>query len=142
VQRSQWRAALILLGAFLIGGALGFSADHLLHVQRSHGCRASDAHAYWDRIAKEWKLTPAQRVVIDSLMDMQHRKISALYAPARPGMDSLAARARDISDSTQAEMRVILTPEQRRKLDAMRVEARRKATERRACREQEAGTIR
>jgi Spy/CpxP family protein refolding chaperone len=131
-----------LLGAFLIGGALGFSADHILHVERGQGCHPTDTREYWDRIAKDWKVTPAQRVIIDSLMEMQHQKIAALYTPFRQRMDSLSVIAQGISDSTQAQLRVILTPEQRVKMDAMRVEARRRATQRRACRDQEMGKIR
>lgn len=106
------------------------------------GCRPNEARTYWDRIAREWKLTGAQRAVIDSLMDVQHREIAALYRPVRPHMDSLAVRARLISDSTQAQLRLILTPEQQRKMDAMRTEARRRMEAHRACRDQEMAKIR
>lgn len=142
MQRSQWLAALVLLSAFVIGGALGFSADHVLHVDQAQGCHPSDTRAYWDRIAKDWKLTPAQRVVIDSLMETQHQQIGALYKPFRQRMDSLSLIAQRISDSTQAQLRVILTPEQRVKMEAMRVEARRRAAQRRACRDLEMAKIR
>jgi Spy/CpxP family protein refolding chaperone len=142
VQRSQWLAGGVLLGAFLIGGALGFSTDHILHVEETQGCHVRDSHEYWDRVAKDWKLTPTQRGVIDSLMETQHQKISALYTPFRQRMDSLSVIAQAISDSTQTQLRVILTPEQRVQMDAMRVEARRRAAQRRTCRDQEMGTIR
>lgn len=142
MQRSQWLAAFVLLSAFVIGGALGFSADHVLHVDREQGCHPSDAREYWDRIARDWKLTPAQRVVIDSLMENQHQKIAALYQPYRQHMDSLSVIAQEIGDSTQAQLRVILTPAQRVKMEAMRVEARRRAAQHRACRDQEMGKIR
>ena len=142
MQRPQWLAALVLLGAFVIGGALGFSADHVLHVEREQGCHPTDVREYWDRIAKEWKLTPAQRVVIDSLMETQHQKIAALYQPYRQHMDSLAIIAQAIGDSSQAQLRVILTPAQRVKMEAMRAEARRRAAQRRTCRDQEMGKIR
>lgn len=141
MQRSQWLAALILGGAFAAGGVLGVAADRALRVEHQE-CRRDEARAYWDRIAREWKLTAEQRVVIDSLMDVQHRRIAALYHPIRPHMDSLAARARLISDSTQARLRLILTPEQQRKMDAMRIEARRRMAARRACRDQELAKIR
>jgi Spy/CpxP family protein refolding chaperone len=141
MQRSKWLAATVLLGTFVVGAAFGFSADHVLHVERTQGCRP-DARAYWDRVARDWKLTQAQRVVLDSLMDVQHRQIAALFLPFRHRMDSLSMLAQHISDSTQAELRVILTPEQREKLDVMRAEARRRAAERRACRDQEMAKIR
>ena len=114
MQRSQWLAAAVLVGAFLVGGTLGFSADHLLHVESAQGCHPSDTRAYWDRVGEEWNLTPEQRVILDSLMDVQHREIAALFAPIRRQADSLSRIAQQISDSTQARLRVILTPEQRR----------------------------
>ena len=141
MQRSKWLAALILGGAFVVGGVLGVAADRAVRVEHQE-CRPHEARAYWDRIAREWKLTATQRAIIDSLMDVQHRKISALYHPVRPHMDSLAARARLISDSTQAQLRLILTPGQQQKLDAMRTEARRRMEARRACRDQEMAKIR
>ena len=142
MQRSQWLAGIVLTGAFIVGGALGFSADHVLHVEREQECHPSDARAYWDRVASDWKLTPEQRTVLDSMMDVQHHKIAALFMPFRPKMDSLSEVAQHISDSTQAQLRVILTPEQRRKMDAMRIEARRRKAERHACRDQEMAKIR
>ena len=142
MQRSQWLAGVVLLGAFVIGGALGFSTDHILHVQAGQGCHPRGAQEYWDRIAKDWKLTPSQRVVIDSLMEAQHKQIAALYTPFRPKMDSLSTIAQTISDSTLAQLRGILTPEQQVKMNEMRAEARRRAAEHRACRDQEMGKIR
>lgn len=141
MQRSKWLAALILGGAFVAGGVLGVATDRAMRVEHQE-CRPNEARAYWDRIGRDWKLTAAQRAVIDSLMDVQHREIAALYRPVRPHMDSLAARARAISDSTQARLRVILTPEQQRKMDEMRTEARRRMEARHACRDQEMAKIR
>jgi Spy/CpxP family protein refolding chaperone len=75
-------------------------------------------------------------------MDAQRRKISALYKPLRPTMDSVNAQARAVSDSTLAQLRLVLTPEQQKKLDAMRADMRRREAERRARRDEELAKIR
>jgi hypothetical protein len=67
-------------------------------------------------------------------MDAQHAKISALYKPLRPAIDSVDALARVISDSTQAQLRRALTPDQQKKLDAMRADMKKRDAERRARR--------
>lgn len=89
---------------------------------------------YWDKIAQDWKLNPQQRVVIDSLLDVQQQKMSVLYQPLIKAMDSASVHARAISDSTQAAMREVLNEEQRAKLDILRKETRQRAEERRANR--------
>lgn len=141
MQQSKLLAALVVLGAFLGGTAIGVAGDRAAHATQS-GPRATDSRTYWDRIGAEWKLTPPQRVVIDSLMDAQRRKISALYTPLRPALDSVNARARAVSDSTQTQLRLVLNPEQRVKLDAMRAEMMRRREERRAHRDEDLAKIR
>lgn len=140
MQRPKLVAGLIVLGTFLAGAAIGVAGDRAMRASdRGH---ASDSRAYWDRIGKEWGLSPSQRHVIDSLMDAQRRKITAIYGPLRPTVDSANARARLVSDSTQAQLRLVLTPEQRTKLDAMREEVRRREAARRAHRDEDLAKIR
>lgn len=133
MKQSKSLALVLLTVAFIAGGVLGFAAARVTGSEReSRGPRA-----YWDRIAKEWELTPQQRVVIDSLMDAQHRQIAALYRPIRPSIDSIKVLERAVSDSTAERMRAILTPAQRVKMDAMRAERRRHAAKERAQRAQD-----
>ncbi len=141
MQQSKLLAALVVLGAFLGGAAIGVAGDRAAHAEHQ-GSHAVDSRTYWDRIGGEWKLTPPQRVVIDSLMDAQRHKISALYAPLRPALDSVSDRARAVSDSTQAQLRLVLTAEQRVKLDAMRAELKRRRDEHRARRDEDLAKIR
>lgn len=133
MKQSKGVAVALLIGAFLAGGALGFAADRAIGSEDQPGGKS----AYWDRIAREWQLTPQQRLVIDSLMDAQHRQISALYRPIRPTIDSIKVLERAISDSTAERMRGILTPAQRVKMDAMRAERRRHDAEEKAQRDRE-----
>lgn len=141
MQRSKVIAALIVAGAFVAGGGVGYAADHLAHAA-DRSCAPVDARVYWNRIGREWGLSTAQRRVIDSLMDAQRARIAALYRPLRPRLDSVAAEARAISDSTQAQLRLVLDPEQRVKLDRMRAEVRRIQAERRSRRDDELAKIR
>jgi Spy/CpxP family protein refolding chaperone len=140
MQRPQFVAALVVLGALIAGIALGVAGDRVAY--ESHRDRAPDSRTYWNRIGKEWGLTTEQRRVIDSLMDAQREKITAIYAPLHPSLDSAYARSRRVSDSTQEALRAILTPEQRQKLDAMRAEVRRREAEFRARRNEDLTKIR
>jgi hypothetical protein len=133
MQQTKLVAALVVIGAFVAGGAIGVAGDRALRSShRSDG--PSDARSFWDRTATEWGLSQTQRKVVDSLMDAQHRKISALYKPLRPAIDSVDSLAGLVSDSTQKALRSILTPEQQVKLDSMRADMRRRDSVRRVRR--------
>jgi hypothetical protein len=123
MQRSKSYALMFLLGAFVAGGALGFTADRVMTREKhSRGGRPS-----LDRMAKELELTDSQRVHFDSITAGRRAQIRALWQPLRPQMDSIEKIARSISDSTHEQLKRMLTPEQGRKLDAMRERGRRRA---------------
>ena len=132
MQQTKLVAALVIIGAFVAGGAIGVAGDRALRPDNYNGPVSS--RTFWDRTATEWGLTTAQRTVVDSLMDAQRKKMSALYKPLRPTMDSVDALAHIISDSTQDQLRRVLNPEQQKKLDALRAEMRKHDAERRARR--------
>ena len=123
MQRSKSYALMFLLGAFIAGGALGFTADRVMtRDNHTRGGRPS-----LDRMAKELELTDAQRVQFDSITAGRRAQMKALWAPLRPQMDSFEKIARTISDSTHEQLKRILTPEQGKKLDEMRERGRRRA---------------
>jgi Spy/CpxP family protein refolding chaperone len=124
MQRSKSNAILFLLAAFLVGGALGYTLDNLSH----HGNR--DQRPSRDRMARELKLTQAQRAQFDSIMNNRRAQMRELFKPIRPQLDSLQKIARVMSDSTHEQLKKILTPEQGKKLDEMRERGRRRAAER------------
>lgn len=133
MQQTKLVAALVIIGAFVAGGAVGVAGDRAWR-PGEHAGGPIDSRTFWDRTATEWGLTPAQRATVDSLMDAQRKKMSALYKPLRPTMDSVDALARVISDSTQDQLRRVLTPDQQKKLDIMRADMRKRDAERRARR--------
>jgi Spy/CpxP family protein refolding chaperone len=122
MQRSKSYALMFLLGAFVAGGALGFTADRVMTREKPSRGRPSI-----DRMAKELELTDAQRVQFDSITAGRRAQIKALWQPLRPQMDSIEKIARTISDSTHEQLKRILTPEQGKKLDEMRERGRRRA---------------
>ena len=129
MERSKGYALMFLLGAFLTGGALGFAADRV--IGEGHRREMRGPRAYRQKMAEELKLTPQQQASVDSLIEQKHRQIVALYKPVRPQLDSIAVVARVVSDSTHAQIKRLLNPDQQTKLDKMRAGARRELAERR-----------
>jgi len=131
MERSKGYAVMFLLGAFVAGGALGFTADRVIDVK--HGREMRGPRAYRQRMADELKLTPAQQTSVDSLIEQKHRQIVTLYKPVKPQLDSIAVQARTVSDSTHAQIKRLLNPDQQVKFEEMRAVARRELAERRAA---------
>ena len=129
MDRSKGYALMFLLGAFVTGGALGFTADRVIGA--GHNREMRGPRGYRQRMAEELKLTPAQQASVDSLIEQKHRQIVTLYKPVRPQLDSIAVAARVISDSTHAQIKRLLNPDQQAKLDRMRAAARRDLADRR-----------
>jgi Spy/CpxP family protein refolding chaperone len=129
MERSKGYAMMFLLGAFLAGGALGFSADRV--IGEGHRREMRGPRAYRQKLAEELKLTPQQQASVDSLIEQKHRQIVALYKPVKPQLDSIAVTARVVSDSTHAQIKRLLNSEQQVKLDKMRAGARRELADRR-----------
>ncbi|HEX9085723.1 MAG TPA: hypothetical protein VF836_13370 [Gemmatimonadaceae bacterium] len=126
---SKGYAMMFLLGAFVAGGALGFTADRMMDAK--HGRDMRGPRAYRQRMAEELKLTPGQQASVDSLIEQKHRQIVTLYKPLKPQLDSIAVLTRVVSDSTHAQIKRLLNPDQQVKLDRMRAAARRELAERR-----------
>lgn len=114
MQNSKQLAVMFLLGAGLVGGALGFTADRVWG--RDTTCRdpRSSKELLYDRL----ELTAAQREAWDGILDDRHNQYQTLLKPIRPQMDSVRMRAR-------AQMRALLTtPEQRERFEAILREPR------------------
>lgn len=114
MQRSKQQALMFLLGAVLVGGVLGFSADRLFEDEKQGRPWAGRIRMY-DDLA----LTEAQRAQMDSLLDDRNCQIDAVMTPVRPSLDSIKKVANE-------QMMQILTPEQRTRLEARRQEMQRR----------------
>lgn len=109
MQRSKQQALMFLLGAVLVGGALGFSADRVL------GHDKTRPWAGRTRMYDDLALSQGQRLTMDSLLDDRNCQISAVMKPVRPQLDSIKKVAHQ-------QMLQILTPEQQSKLELRRAE--------------------
>ncbi len=109
MERPKQQAIAFLLGAVLVGGVLGFSADRVL--RRDDTSIAARRKAMYDDL----ELQPAQRAAMDSLFDARNCRYDAIFKPIEPALDTLKLQ-------TRAGMDAILTPEQRVRLDARRRE--------------------
>jgi Spy/CpxP family protein refolding chaperone len=107
MQRPKQQALAFLLGAVLVGGVVGFSADRVLH--RDDTTIAAKRKALYDDL----DLLPAQRVAMDSLFDARDCQSDAVIRTIQPSLDSLKFATREKVDR-------ILTPDQRVKLEARR----------------------
>lgn len=116
MQRSKSLALMFLLGAVLVGGVLGFTADRVITGSREKDSRTS--------LYEQLELTEAQRASFDSILDDRHRKFSEALKPIRPQMDSIRENARDA-------MRAVMNPEQRERYETILDNQRRKNEQRR-----------
>jgi hypothetical protein len=104
MQRSKSLAMMFLLGAVLVGGALGFTADR---VWMRDATVCSDPKVSRALLYDRLDLNAAQRAAWDSILDDRHRQFDSLFKPIKPQMDSIRSRSR-------AQMRALLTTEKQR----------------------------
>lgn len=102
---SKQQAMMFLLGAVLVGGALGFTADRVMIQDRI--C-ATDAAVQQVRtsLADRLSLSKDQERKVDSILDERHKQYQVVMAPVRGQLDSVKlhsrAQIRLLLDSGQA----------------------------------------
>lgn len=101
------KGALVLLVTFLVGGAAGAAADHLYHQRGRPGIRSRGPF----REFRELGLSPTQCAAIDSVFERGRPRIALALQEVQP-------RMRAAMDSIRAEVRGILTLEQRARFDS------------------------
>ncbi|MCC7054677.1 MAG: hypothetical protein IT355_15505 [Gemmatimonadaceae bacterium] len=113
IQRTKAQAIFFLLGAVLVGGALGFTANRA--IEHRPGVPKNQRGSR-DELARRLALDASQRVMMDSVLDARNETMKALLAPIQPRLDSVRLAAR-------AVIRSRLTADQQRRLDAVLLEA-------------------
>lgn len=109
-------ALAFLLGAALVGGVFGFTADRL--VTRERVCpRWGDRVALIRRFDDELGLSDSQRSAVDSIVAAKHRAVQALVLPMRPQLDS-------IDDDANRRIKARLDASQQAMFDRMLVETK------------------
>lgn len=108
---SKQQAIMFLLGAVLVGGALGFTADRMILNDRA--CRPVDRKKDLRSLLNDrLSLSPDQERRIDSILDERHRQYEIVLAPVRDRMDSVKLAARN-------QMRRVLKGDQVGTFDAL-----------------------
>jgi hypothetical protein len=119
VARPQQLAALFLVTAFLLGGAVGWTAGRVVvpraeaapAVARAVAVARDGEAGKLDEFAAELGLSVAQRAAVDSILDERRRVMDSLLTPLRPRLD--AAR-----DDARAQIRRRLSAEQQERFTA------------------------
>jgi hypothetical protein len=103
------QAVMFLLGALLVGGALGFTADRVMLSDRICISKSKNESAL-DALEQRLALTPEQHKSVEAILDDRHRQYQAAWKPIRPRLDSIKMNARD-------QIRRVLTDEQRQEFE-------------------------
>ncbi|HEX7121133.1 MAG TPA: hypothetical protein VF178_02095 [Gemmatimonadaceae bacterium] len=104
MQPSKSLAVMFLLGAVLVGGALGFTADRYMIRDQIRSPRPR-LH-----LADRLQLDARQRAKLDTILDRRRQRYDIIMATVRDQIDSLRHHARE-------EIRQMLTEEQRREFE-------------------------
>jgi hypothetical protein len=107
MQRTKQQALMFLLGAVLVGGALGFSADRYLGHER-FATQFGPRGRFYDELG----LSQQQRATLDSLAFVQDCAMKSVLAPHDSLLKAMKAHFRAQRDS-------VFTKEQKAKLDQM-----------------------
>ncbi len=113
MERSKHLALMFLLGAVLVGGVLGFTADRVIVRDRLAPGRWWSTGAMRSLLAEDLALSAAQRAQLDTILDEKHERMAEVLKPVRARMDS-------VDDASRAKLRAMLTDDQRRRFDEMR----------------------
>jgi hypothetical protein len=107
MERPKQQALAFLLGALLVGGVLGFSADRVMrHDDQTLAARRA---AFYEAIG----LTAAQKPAMDSILDDRNCRMDSVVKTIQPTLDS-------IKTASRVQIDRILTPEQHAKIELRR----------------------
>lgn len=110
MRESKNVAMAFLLGTFLTGGVLGFSANR--YMKRDQVCTTRGVNPVVEMMANRLGLDPAQSASINTILDNRAAQYRKAIAPIRPQMDSIKQDARE-------QMRRVLTQEQKQVFEAL-----------------------
>lgn len=103
----------LLVLTFIAGASAGIAGDRLIAPRKHLRVMVDDMSGVFDRLG----LTAEQRRQADSIVERSAPRSEAI-------MIETAERLRGVADSVDAELREILSPEQRAKLDSLKTDQR------------------
>jgi hypothetical protein len=112
MQGSKNLAVMFLLGATLVGGALGFAADRYVVKERLCAPKLSERELR-EGFYADVGLTDEQRLAWDALLDERQKAMAAARATIKPRTDS-------IMESYKMKTMQLLKPEQRARVEQRR----------------------
>jgi hypothetical protein len=111
MKNSKNLALMFLLGTFLTGGVLGFTANRFMN--RDQVCYAgSGSGSLLSIMSARLKLSAEQQHSVDVILDERSRQYKLVMDPIRPRMDSIKLNARD-------QIRQVLSEEQNSEFTAL-----------------------
>ncbi len=115
MHQSKNLALMFLLGTFVTGGALGFTADRFLN--RDQVCTSKNGASESSRstLANRLVLSGEQSKALDSILDDRGVQYQRVLEPVRPSLDSVRENARN-------QIRRMLKDEQRARFEALILE--------------------
>ena len=121
-KRARLLSVLIIAIVFAVGGLTGAATMHVVEGDEAprmeqRGGRGSN------NLFERLQLTAEQQVQVEAIMEQGRTQMDAFWAEHRPVL-------RAITDSTRAQIRAVLTPEQRALDDEWIAERRREAEKR------------
>jgi Spy/CpxP family protein refolding chaperone len=121
-RRTKLLAAGVILATLVAGTLAGVAADRVLGrraalAESPRPAPCADRPEGGSTVFESLDLSAEQRAQVDAVLERRRAQMDVLWQQARPGMRALV-------DSTEAEIRVILTPDQRGAFERMREEGR------------------
>lgn len=107
-------AALVILATFVAGALLGAVLDRVWLFARGPHPPHPPAAFIVDRLDRRLHFTPDQRKQVLLIIERRQENIGLIWASVRP-------RVRQEIDQTNAEIERVLTPEQRKEFDKIRM---------------------
>lgn len=110
MQRPKYVAFFFIVGAVLVGYALGFSADRVM--VRDRLAPRWDQRTVRAQLHDDLGLSAAQRVSVDSILDARNARMATLMSPIKPQLDA-------VKDSARTAIRLRLDARQQARWDAI-----------------------
>jgi len=111
MKNSKNLALMFLLGTFLTGGVLGFTANRFMN--RDQVCyTGSGTGSLLSIMSARLRLSAEQQHSVDVILDERSRQYKRVMDPIRPRMDSIKLNARD-------QIRQVLSEEQNSEFTAL-----------------------
>lgn len=115
MRQSKNLALMFLLGTFVTGGALGFTADRILNRDQVCTSKSGASESSRTTLANRLGLSSEQSKALDSILDDRGEQYKKVLEPVRPSLDSARENARN-------QIRRMLTDDQRARFETLLLE--------------------